>query len=213
MQALSKITSEGFALMFGSIHYLYTYPHFRLCSVLVGLLAGYYLYKFGSDELKEWPDWFKGPATKYAAITLVLIFYGFSMTPKVKYYIPSQQKLIFANMFTTFRMTWATCNAIILTRMASDWRKTYLMQLFASRFWQSLVKLNYAILLIHMEVLLYVTSGAGSVGYFSKQTVLADFSSAYFYCIPLATILHVVYENPIRKLVKQHVLPSIERLL
>uniref|UniRef100_A0A6G1SLV5 Nose resistant to fluoxetine protein 6 n=1 Tax=Aceria tosichella TaxID=561515 RepID=A0A6G1SLV5_9ACAR len=214
LETLNDITTEGLILMFGSIHHLYTYPQFRFCSVLIGLLAGYHLYRFGQKpaEQRKWPDWIK-KATRHCFICLLFIIVGFCMMPKLKHLITPYQKLVFANIYTTFRIIWTSCNALLFLRMASDWQHNYLMQMFAGRLWQSTAKLSYGILLIHVDVLFYVKSSYTTTNYFTKHALLTDFSAAYFYCIPLAAFLYVVYENPINKLVKRHVLPSIESMM
>ncbi|CAA2977147.1 Hypothetical predicted protein [Olea europaea subsp. europaea] len=210
---LNDLRSHGFAFMFGSIHHLYTYPHFRICSILIGMMAGYYLYKFGeqNDELKEWPAWFKGWATKTSWITILLIIVGFSNAPTMRYYIAPHHQKLFTNLFTTGRIVWASCNAILFMRMVSDWRRNFLMRMFSGRFWQALVRLNLALLLIHMDVLLYFMASSTNLSYFTKQNILAGFGNAYFYSIPCAIVLHVVYENPINKLMRRYVIPKFSK--
>uniref|UniRef100_A0A6G1S9X3 Nose resistant to fluoxetine protein 6 n=1 Tax=Aceria tosichella TaxID=561515 RepID=A0A6G1S9X3_9ACAR len=206
---------DGLIKMIEDMHHLYVFPPLRFSCVLIGLLAGYHLYRYGEKpaELRNWPDWVKR-ATKYSSIGLILIII-IGKLMEIKIAIPMSQStiLLTAIMYTTFRIVWAACNALLFMRMASDWQHNNLMQMFASRFWQSTAKLCYGILLIHMDLLILMKLSHSSMGYFAVHDILADFSAAYLYCLMLAAFLYVVYENPINKLVKRHVLPSIESMM
>uniref|UniRef100_A0A6G1S6Y0 Nose resistant to fluoxetine protein 6 n=1 Tax=Aceria tosichella TaxID=561515 RepID=A0A6G1S6Y0_9ACAR len=200
---------------FDSFFRFYVFPPLRSCSVLIGVLAGYHLYRYGEKpaEQRRWPDWVKR-ATKYSFLGLGLIIFGAKlMDPKIDLPMSPDTILLFAILYNVFRIVWAGCNALLFMRMASDWQHNNLMQMFASRFWQSTAKLCYGILLIHMDLLILMKLSHSSMGYFAVHDILADFSAAYLYCLMLAAFLYVVYENPINKLVKRHVLPSIESMM
>jgi hypothetical protein len=85
------------------------------------------------------------------------------------------------------------CNALSSNAHRLEHQLRY--EFVAGKFWRSAAKLSYMILLIHMEVLVYIISSATNLSYFTMNVVMRDFGAAYLYCIPLALLLHVIYEN------------------
>lgn len=206
---LGHLRTHGFVLMFGHLHHLYTYPHFRLTSVLVGLVVGYLLHLYQENEQAQWPHWLRAWATKGAIGLTASLFLSISMAPITKVYLSPYEAEVFTQLFTTGRVIWAVSNGILFLRMATDWRHTFLMRQFAAPYWSKLVKLNLAILLIHLDVLVYQIHSLTTLVQFNKLNIFIGYASAYLFCIPVAIILHVLFENPIDKLIRRHLLPHI----
>lgn len=210
---LKEIRGHGFTFMFGSLSHLYTYPHFRFCSVMVGVVCGYLLFKYNqSDDLKDWPQWLKGPATKLAFLVLLATFVVATQVPDLKQLLNPYHRKLVVHMITTLRLIWSLSNGVLFLRMATDWKQNYLMQMASARFWRSFVKLNFVILLIHLDYLMLELGTQMTTSIFTKFKVISTFGATYLFCVLTGIVVHVLIENPIDKLIKRHVLPVIKQI-
>jgi len=212
LESLLELRFHGFALVFGNLSHFYTYPHFRICSVMVGIVGGYILanYKKQQEEQagKEWPRWFSGPATNLAIITQIMIFVSVSFLPVCKALITPYHRQVLPIFLTYGRLLWGITNIIVYIRMTTDWKDTFLMKFSGGKLWKILIKLNLAILLIHVDVLYMLISTETSL-HFTKMAFFKLFSAAYITCLPIALFLHIVLENPIDKLTRRFLLQKI----
>lgn len=207
---LRELRTHGIAQTFSRISYMYTYPHFRFASILIGLLAGFVLFHYErAEELKEWPQWFKSAATKSSILTILFFFAVLPNVSFLKHTISPYHRLIVNNIYTTARVLWAASNAILMMRMVSDWRSSLPMQMAASKFWRVLVKLNFVILIVHLDYLwLYVFNQTNGNNY-SRLILFSLFAGAYLTCLASGLFFYVTLENPIGKLIKRYVMPKI----
>lgn len=201
---------------------LYTAPQNRIFSSIIGFAAGYAMFKYNvcSSKMKkdneemsnlkqkphQWPAWFKNGATNFAISFLIINLIAPPIVPILRPYVLNKYPIhhaLFDFSMTIGRLIYAASSATILLRMMTDWKDSYWMRLFASKVWKVFAKLNYSILLIHVDVMFYfATSKVISGTYSGKQVIIETFASTFFVSACLGLILHVVFENPFNKLIK-----------
>lgn len=195
----------------------YVAPHYRLVSFSIGSIAGYLLYKYNKSSDKQWPHWFKGAATKLSWLFILTLFltagsYPFLVnTPLVTEF--KIQRFIFKAYMTIIRLMWSIANSIILMRMVTDWKDSRLMRAFSGRFWRAMSKLNYAFLLLHLNVILYdIGTAATSLDYFSFRRCLFNFRATYMQTALISLVIYVAFESPIDKFSKFFLYPKRKKL-
>lgn len=151
----------------------------------------------------EWPFWLRVPATSVSVGYMLLIFFCFAMNERFKGATSGYYRLIYPQFITSMRVAWALANSVIFLRMMTDWKDTLLMRWSASKFWQAFSKLGFAILLIHLDLLLYTINVAPTMPTsFTKWSFFNLGAGIFMLCIPLAIFIHVVYEMPFDRLVR-----------
>lgn len=208
---------------------LYTAPHHRIFSFTVGLIAGYALFRYSNLNLQEakkkkkkyvderikqtthsnaynWPSWLRGKATVGAVGLLLANFIFPPLLPILRPVILNKYPIhhpVFDFTMTLGRLMDAIAYAIILLRMMTDWKDSFWMKKCSSKFWRILVKLNYPILLIHMDVLSYDLYRSTTLGpYLGKYDIVKLFASTYLFCLAFSVVLHLTIEHPVNKLIK-----------
>ena len=204
--ALIHLRAHGFVGMFGETSYLYTYPHLRLGPILVGVLAGYTIHKYETTAASEHKQWYRGWPTRlsFALLPALVVFVCFLRD--IMSLLAGYESYLFASILVGGRIVWTLANGIVFIRMTTDWSQAYLMRQFSSKFWLPVIKLNLAILLVHVDVLFSLASNSLVIDYFSYSNMLRLFCTAYLTCIPLAILVHVIFESPVNKLTKRYVL-------
>uniref|UniRef100_A0A6G1SJQ8 Nose resistant-to-fluoxetine protein N-terminal domain-containing protein n=1 Tax=Aceria tosichella TaxID=561515 RepID=A0A6G1SJQ8_9ACAR len=158
------------------------------------------------SERIEWPNWFRGPATWMAFSYMFTVFLCFGMNETFKQNSFGLYRLVYPQFVTSMRVSWALANVVIFLRMMTDWKDKLVMRWSASKFWQVFSKLNYAILLIHLDLLLYTITGATSLPTsFTKWSFFSLGAGIFMLSVPLAMLVYVVFENPIDKLIRSWV--------
>lgn len=185
---------------------LYTAAHHRVFSMIIGALAGCLLCHYGENSIKQWPQILKGAATKLSFAIMIATIAGPTLVPLYKEEpffkaFPKPQGLL-DHINSTFRAFWCISIAIIFIRMTTDWKDNYLMQNCAGKFWKIASKLNYAILLVHVDLLIIQVHLLTSMPNFSKMAMFSLFASSFVLAVCLSLILHVCIENPIDKLLR-----------
>lgn len=196
--------AEGFR------HYssMYTWPHLRTFSVLIGAMAGCILYYYEQgDKIKEWPEWFKGRATKFSFAIVIITLSSTTLAAFLRFnlfdWYPIHLKLqILDHSLTTGRFIWDIANAIIFLRMITDWKDNYLMRNFSAKFWRILVKLNYGVLLVHMDLLIGIAQLQSPPDAFDRTRYHTLFASSYMMSLMLALPIFILIELPIDRLGK-----------
>lgn len=154
----------------------------------------------------EWPNWLRGPATWLSFAYMMLVFVSFGANEITKDISFGYYRLIYPQFVTSLRVLWALANVVIFLRMMTDWKDTLWMRWSGSKFWQVFSKLNYAILLIHLDLLMYSVNVAPSLPTsFTKWTFFNMGAGIFMLCLPMSIFVHVVFENPFDKLVRSRV--------
>lgn len=206
-KGLSELRYHSFVLMFANASHLYTAPHYRIFSVLIGVLTGFVLHTFDTSEEKgsRWLQKLRGPATKLSIGYIIFMFFipGVVILTKdnLLMMIPLHHILFDASM-TTGRLLWALSNAILFIRMTTEWKDSFMIKQASGTFWKALAKLSYCILLIHLDIIMYDMQSALTSMYFSRYRILSVAAFSYIACLVFSVVLHVLVENPIDKFIK-----------
>lgn len=193
------------AIFLSEYSLIYTAPHYRVFSLLIGTLAGYRLYHYNEGSTKRWPNFFKGTATKLAIAFMITLLSLPPLIPILRAHILDTYPVppnMFIHFNSTFRLLWSLSCAIVFVRMVTDWKGNYFMQNCAGKFWKITAKLNYAILLVHIDVLGIQGQLKTNPDEYSKFTLFSLFSSTLIISCVLGLVLHVCIENPLDKLIR-----------
>lgn len=208
LDKIRDFSAVGIAESFRSYGYMYTTPFFRCYSMFIGVLAGFSLYRYDQwGPNGRWPSWFTGKLTKFAKFIVILTLVSPSLLAIMKReylthnFFHIKQKVM-DHYLSIGRYLWDVSNAIIMLRMCTDWKDYSIMQNFAGKFWQSLVRLNYAILLIHVDLMLIYAYSQMTGEVFNKYKILTMFTSTYMMSIAFALPMYIFLEHPIDKLIK-----------
>lgn len=191
--------------VFTQMSYVYTWPVYRMFSTLIGAFMGYALFQYKQKVINKWPHWFTGFATKFSIFTVIISIIGFPLVPVMQqtiFKLVPIEKYFFVNSMTSSRLLWATSNAILLARFATDWKNHPIVRVAGDKFWSALAKLNFLILLLHIDFIHYQVQSRLSSQYFSRYHIVTTFGSVYFFCLSTALVLHFFIENPVNKIVK-----------
>lgn len=201
----SEIHLHTMAIFLSEYSYIYTAPHYRVSSFLIGLIAGHQLYHYNEGSIKDWPRWHKGIATKLAFGFLITLIGVPFLAPTLRTRILSTHPLppsMFFHFNATFRVLWSLASAIIYVRMATDWKDNYFMRNCAGKFWKIATKLNYPILLIHIDILSVQIQLSTHQDEYSIFALFSLFASSMIMSCVFGLILHVCVENPLDKLIR-----------
>lgn len=199
---MKEMKADAMARIYIQSADIYIAPYFRAASFLIGSISGYFLFKYNQSPEKQWPKWFIGIATKLSWLFILALFtYAITYpilvhTPLIEEYKINQ--LFFGLGMTLFRILWCTSNSILFMRMTTDWKHNRLMKAFSGRFWRAMSKLNYGLLLVHLNVIIYhLGTGTIALDYFTINRCFLYLMANYMMSILFALILHVGFESPI----------------
>lgn len=208
---MQDLKSYGMLRLYNIASHLYTSPHLRSPSLLIGVLAGYHLYYFNEKAAKQsngsspgprWPAWFTGPATLGASCFLTFVLVGTFLSPYLKFYLSPYHRMICAHLLVTIRLLWVMSNAILFVRLTTSWKESRFGQMSSSKFWKIASQLNYAILLVHLDLLLFNAQITSSTQVFSTWSFIWAAASSYLLCFPIGLYLHIFIENPLEKFIR-----------
>lgn len=213
---VTEAYAQSITYLLTDFSYLYTLPHYRITTILVGVFVGYLLYE--EQKLDSYQNTDKqnpylistmrimrNPiVTMLAVAVAVQPFVSAYFMQEIRKSIPLEDRITSFEQTNVFhRVLWAISNGVLFIRMVTDWQNSALMKASRGRFWKILVKLNYAILLIHLDVLNLSVWSPTSGRMFSKWRSIYDFFACYTICLPIAAILFIIFENPIDKFMRK----------
>jgi peptidoglycan/LPS O-acetylase OafA/YrhL len=221
---------QGLTLMFTEMAHVYTWPLFRASSVLVGLLAGYHLFKYERDQLGQtkgalaaasngtqpdnatgWPRWLTGPATALAVLYVAVHIVVSLCVNHLKHLIEPNHRLLLCFSLTGDRLVWSLANAVILLQMATTWRHSPLMELFASQLWRALAKLVYAFVFVHWMLVVVYTGNMLAAPTLTFWGLYAATSIIGLCALAISGLVYVLLESPIDRLLRSELIGSVER--
>lgn len=196
---------DSMSLMFYEYTYLYTSPEFHVVSFIAGVLAGYCLYEYNKSPQKKWPRWFTSfsnfaglsLACPMAAVICLPLFRNSSFLEKYPIHAP-----LLPGALTVGKILFAIANAVIIMRLTTDWKDTFLIRIFSGRVWQVLSKLNYLLLLLQVDILFFERSSRMNFLSYTRVGLYATIAFCYAYCMFFGCILYLMFENPISLIVK-----------
>lgn len=200
--AVSDLRAQGMGAIFARISNIYSYPHFRITAFAVGAIAGYALFWYDKYPEKEWPKWLKGPATIASTLYVLFMFLVLANGAQFKPYITPHHILLFPYFMSFGKTLWAASNSVLFLRMMTDWNQSFLMRMSSGKFWQSMSKLNYAILLLHYDLLLYDINNPTQGNINNLYSIFKAFTTVYSISSVLGVALFICFENPMDKLTK-----------
>lgn len=181
---------------------LYNRSHFRIGTVLLGLVAGYYIYWYDNGWIKEWPHWFRRYASKLAILSIINSLCATAYIRPMLKRNEVQTPHLYAHLTVTNRLFWGISNAIVLTRVVTDWRDYYIIKLFNGRFLQTLGKLSYAILLLHLDLNVIDFYNKMIRTNYSYSRNLTNAAAVYMQSAFLGLFVHLLIECPLDNLCK-----------
>jgi len=203
---LKDLSAPGVSLTVNKLSYIITGLRFRIYPSIVGMIAGYLMSKCEfSDQKYQWPIWFTGHATIGSSLYLVSYITLTLLGPSFKDSIRPYHMYVLPFFITLNRVLWATANATICLRMMTDWKDTSLIRTFRNRFWYSLAKLSYALLLIHYELIIWEENET-STQVTTRWAITRSVCVVLMLALPISIFLNVFIENPMEKLVRKYVL-------
>lgn len=179
----------------------------RLGSVVVGLYAGYHLYRYERGHIKEWPRWLTCKTTGtlvylvsfFVLISPALIIYKFTITNEPMGDIHQMISLALT------RAIWPILVAIVLMRMIrrrdtqSD--KQSGKGIMHCTFWEKTNKLSYCMYLCHCEVILHLlNSNRVTIDGETNWQLTALIIMVMICTVLLSAICYVTIELPAFKL-------------
>lgn len=102
--------------------------------------------------------------------------------------------------FVLIKPLWALCNLLLFLRLATDLRHSLLARLMSLSGWRTLSKLNYAMLLVHFELIAYEAMSRYAQTPVTWLDLLAKFCFAYLSSLLLGLLLHTLLELPAHRL-------------
>lgn len=180
----------------------YNRSHFRIGSVLIGLVAGHFVYQYEKGVIKEWPRWFRRYAAKLSLLCMANALIAFSYTRAIFRSQGGSRLNIYPHLSVSNRIIWALANAVVFTRMVTDWRDYYAIKLFNGRFLQTMSKLSYSILLMHLDL--------SQIDYYNKMIRvnlsygrnMMNAGAVYMQAVFLGFFVHLLIESPLDNLFK-----------
>ena len=211
---MADATAQGASYLMNDFSSLYTQPHFRMATMFTGVLAGFLLHEVRVQHLTQKSNnarlamslkIIRNPVVTGLAFVAAIQPYMMALyLPEIQQVVPLEDRAdSFESVNVANRLLWSISNAIIMIRMCTDWQHTAIMRLASSNFWEILVKLDYLILLIHLDVIEMNLWSQTYGRLFTKSRAFFDFLAYYSICLPVAFLLYVVVENPLDKLLKE----------
>lgn len=103
--------------------------------------------------------------------------------------------------FVLIKPLWSICNCLIFLKLTTDLSKRSLIaRLLSLRFWRILSKLNYAMLLVHFELILYEQMSRLALSPTTWTELVCKFFYAYLSSVLIGAVLYVLFEQPMRRL-------------
>lgn len=207
MNDVQEIKVDGMIRIYVNFTDIYIAPYFRAVPFLVGSVTGYLLYKYNQTPKRQWPQWFKNHVTKLSCFFMIIltttsIVHPLLLKTPLVTQLKYQHWLIWLYL-TIFRFFWCVSNSVIFMRMTTDWKHGCFMRAFSGRFWRAMSKLNYGILLVHLNAIMYhLGTGTIAYDYFTINRSMLYLFANYMMSILCALVLHVGFESPIDHLVK-----------
>lgn len=206
LDSFNKFKANFIYLIFAKHSNLYTNAHLRLSPVFGGLVGGYFLYYYERSVIKRWPNWFANYATKLAVASFFLNFLAFAAMPLVLRLGLHEIEIVknpFMHLAITSRIVWSMASVVVLMRLVSDWKDGFNVKLLSGKFIRIMTKFNLPALLINMDIV-YIKNALGSnhIPNYTFSSSLSNGVSGYVYTVVFATLVHVLVECPINKLLQ-----------
>jgi peptidoglycan/LPS O-acetylase OafA/YrhL len=142
--------------------------------------------------------------TPPAAARLAVMLLALGTSAKFDYYLALAG-------FVLIKLLWSVCNCVVFLRLITDLNQSAWARFMSLGLWQILSKLNYAILLVHFEVIAY--EAMSRLAHDHSVTwcqLMGKFSFAYLGSMLFACPLYVLFEQPVHRLVTDWRRPSVE---
>lgn len=224
-QDLAKLRLHVFTVLLRHAAPAYSQPHNRMGPVLVGVAGGRLLHEYerraraaGAGGAHHWPKWMRGRyllAALLASLALLLAPCLVQLRERAKHQQPAglarwalgldapvwlEARLALAGL-ALIRPLWSVCQCVLLLRLATDLAGSWPARLLALEAWRAASKLNYAILLVHFELILYESQTRLALSEPLTWTQLvAKFAFAYLGSLLVAVPLYVLVERPAGRL-------------
>lgn len=199
LKAINAFTSITLRLTFQDHNGVYRNAHLRLPSILSGLVSGYVLYCYKKNLIKDWPNRFTNHATKIAIVTLTFDLFIYYTIPMYVRYGLHHIAGIHVYLQVTTRIGWALASCILLLPWLTDCR--YNFNILTGKFVHIMCKINFAALLIHIDIL--YMKHIQTKSHLSHHSSIKGIDIAlisYLYSFAIGAILHIFIESPLNRL-------------
>lgn len=228
LQDFAKLRLHVFTVLIKHADNAYSQPQNRMGPILVGLLGGHLLFQYEQNKTGRWRNgWLRGIWLKLALVCCILSTLApcyvqlrerarCSMRTDNQTIVSRLMQLVLVPFDTSARFDcylalggfvlikplWSLCNCLVFMRLMSDLNHTFWARLMSLNFWQILSKLNYALLLIHFELIAY--ESMSRLSHHQPITwayLLSKFAFAYLFSLLIAMPLYVLFEQPVHGLI------------
>lgn len=180
----------------------------RLNDVVAGCFVGYFLYKFKSGQLKEWPRWLRSRSMLALALSTIFIVLNFAVIGHFLFrsfgvHLQSMSSIAFLMLLVQYG--WIISNSILLIHVTSIRTHTTFVRFASHSFWQVLNKLNLVIYLINYDVIqktLQLHENAIPTGHYSDMW--KAIGECLFITLPIALAIYFFIDAPLSNLDKVH---------
>lgn len=203
---LTNIKGDAMAIFGRNTGTVYTTFQNRFGGLFIGLIAGYIIFLYYKSQIKDWPNWFKNHATKFAASFVISVELVPLLLPVLyrNFYavVEPIRPHIAKHFFVTMRPFWCTANAVIMMRMITDWKDSTFFKLTNGNLLRMVSKVMYSVALVHVEVIVYfLTQTNDLITRFTMANALSLGSNSLLVSFVFGTLFHLIFESPIHVLV------------
>uniref|UniRef100_A0A6G1SMD3 Nose resistant to fluoxetine protein 6 n=1 Tax=Aceria tosichella TaxID=561515 RepID=A0A6G1SMD3_9ACAR len=215
---LLNMRLKGMIIFFIDLGPLYSWPFYRASSMLIGMLAGYCLFKYeqrheyasdttGNNRMITfgrvgWPIWLTRWATLFAIVCLIGHGICCVFINQLIVYIAPYQRLFAIYLLNVDRVVWSLANAVLFLQMVTNWRHSSWMRNFSSQLWRTLAKLSFVTLFVHWIIILFFIGSIQTQPLPTLWNIFAAYSVILAVSFAISVPVQVMLENPIDKLVK-----------
>lgn len=207
LRSFNTLDSDIMRLTMIKYSLMYTHPNNRSLSVVSGIICGYFLYCYERDK-RKWPTWLTNGATKAAIASSLLAICFYSIIPELirvlirSDIVPMHFHIILYCAYI-FRLAWTLASCVLSLRVMTDCQDIPVVRPLVGRFGRMMSKINLAALLIHFDVIFIKHVYRRNLAENHSSTRGFDvFLVSYIYTIVFATLLHVLVESPISRLIR-----------
>lgn len=227
---LAKLRLPVFTVLIRYAAQAYSQPQNRMGPMMVGLLGGHLLHLYerrarkstrkartGSANIPAWPCWMRGRcfgATVGLSALLMLAPCLVQVRERARNSIAGGHLRVLLNLdgslesqawlvlaaLALIKPLWSVCNCIILLRLATDLNAKLPVRIMCLSWWRKASKLNYALLLLHFELIAYEAMSRLSIGPISWPSLMGKFAFAYLCSMSVALPVYLLIEQPSQRL-------------
>lgn len=200
----------------------YAQPQYRIPAYLIGLLAGYIMFKYEdailkfrstkrakyqpvvtstaaitSDESPDWPDMFK----RFGLLLSLLCLAICCITPLIATRLPFNEffaRLLVAFIMPSYHILFSVAIAIYILLASTGHGNKLVTGLLSSSYWKPLARVSLSALLVNIEIINYFIQTRKETLNINDQSLFVLNVSSIVVTYIVAVIVCVLFEAPLR---------------